>query len=97
VIFSLPAFLPPSPNQLSTHGPFIRYKIRVVFGRPEIYKRNVCRDFYILVIARPSATPYSSFFPIEAKIKNRSDITLHAVLPGRSRPLTPGDSFLLNI
>lgn len=95
--FSLPDFLPPSLNQLSTHGPYIRYKIRVVLERPEIYKTNVHRSFPIVVIARPSSHPYPSFLPLEAENKNRSDVSLHAALIDQNGPLAPGDSFLLDV
>jgi hypothetical protein len=82
---------------LSTHGPFIRYHIRVDFERPEMFKMNICRDFPILVIAHPSSYVCPSFLPVEAENKNRNDVTLHAVLADRGSPLTPGGSFLLNV
>jgi hypothetical protein len=58
---------------------------------------NVRREFPIAIIARPSSCAYPSLVPVEADSKNRSDVTLHAVLPGRDCPLTPGGSFLLNV
>lgn len=94
---SLPTFLPPSLNRLSTHGPYVRYKVRVTFERPEKYRMNIRREFPILIIACPSSYSHLSSLPTEAKNKNRSDVTVHASLADRNSSLAPGDSFLLNI
>ncbi|UJR17749.1 hypothetical protein I4U23_004647 [Adineta vaga] len=97
VAFSLADFLPPTLNQLSCHGPFIRYKICIVFQRPEKYKMNVHREFFISIIAHPSSYSHLTYLPVEATNNNRSDVTLHAALTDHNGPLTPDDKFLLNI
>ncbi|CAF0894625.1 unnamed protein product [Adineta steineri] len=97
ISFSLADFLPPTLNQLSSHGPYIHYKVRVVFERPEKLKKNVHQDFFVFVVANPSSNLHSTYLPLEATNNNRSDVTLKSALVDRNGPLTPGDIFLLNV
>ncbi len=97
IFFSLPNYLPPSLNRLSTHGPYVRYKVRVVFERPEEYRMNIRREFPIFVIACPLSYSQPSYLPAEAEKKNRSNVTVHAALADRNGSFASGDNFLLNI
>jgi len=95
--FSLPSFLPPSLNRLSTHDPYVCYKIRVVLERPEKHEMNIHRDFPVLIITSPSSYSHPSHFPAEAENTNRNDVTVHAALADRNASFAPGDNFLLDI
>ena len=97
--FSLPTFLPPSLNRLSSHGPYLRYKICVVFERQrlETFRMNIYRDFRIVVIAAPSFNSQPTYLPIVAVNRNRSDVTVRATLTDRMSSFAPGDTFLLNL
>ena len=95
--FALPTFLPPTLNRLSSHGPYLRYKIRVVFERLEIFSMNIYRDFRFVVIAAPSSNLQPTYLPIVAENRNRSDVTARATLTDQRSSFAPGDSFLLNL
>ncbi len=95
--FALPTFLPPSLNRLSPHGPYLRYKIHVVFERLKISRMNIHRDFRIVVIAAPSSNLPPTYLPTEVTNKNRSDVTVHATLTDQRSSFAPGDNFLLHL
>lgn len=97
VSFSPPSLLPPSLNQLTSDGPYLDYKIRVVVERSEKLHKNISQKIPVHLIAHPSSYLHPSFLPVEAENKTHSDIILHTALNNQNNPIKPNDTCFLDV
>ena len=95
--FSLPNNLPSSLDPLSSHGPYLRYKLHICFKRFETLCMNIERDFRIIVKAAPSPNSHPTYLSPVVANKNRSEFTVYATLSDRRGFFAPGDNVLLNL